>query len=280
MNHSIAGDASVRKIYSHPGKLRLELSSFLAQRDLIFLFIHRDIKIRYKQTLVGITWAIIQPLLTMGVFALVFNRLQVAVSGEIPYALFSYCALVPWTYFTHALTKANDCVVQNGAIITKAAFPRLVLPIAAVLAGLADFLIAFLILLAMMFHYNIAFHFRMLVLPVYLLLTVALTLGLGLWLATLNVKYRDVRNALPFLLQLGLLASPVAYGSHLYPKEFRLFYHLNPMAGLIEGFRWSLLGVGPAPAMDLFINCLMIMVILVSGLYYFRSKEDFFADIV
>mgnify|MGYP000937855636 CR=1 FL=1 len=280
MNHTISSDIPVRKIYSHPEKLRLELLSLFAQRDLIFLFIHRDIKIRYKQTLVGITWAIIQPLLTMGVFTLVFNRLQVSVSGEIPYTLFSYCALVPWTYFTHALTKANDCIVQNGAIITKAAFPRLVLPIAAVLAGLADFVIAFLILLAMMFHYNMAFHIRMLALPVYLLLTVALTLGLGLWLATVNVKYRDVRNALPFLLQLGLLASPVAYGSNLYPKEFQFVYHLNPMAGLIEGFRWSLLGVGPAPAADLFINSLIIMAVLISGLYYFRLKEDFFADIV
>ncbi len=273
-------ERSVRKIDSHQVRWRLDLKDLLAHVDLIYLFIIRDIKIRYKQTVVGITWAIIQPLLTMGVFTLVFNRLSLSISGPVPYALFSYCALVPWTYFAHALTKTNDSIVQNGAIITNAAFPRLVLPIAAVLAGLTDFFVALAILIAMMIYYQIGFHLRMLALPFYLLLTLSFTLGLGLWLASLNVKYRDVRNALPFLLQLGLLISPVAYGSNLFPDRFRLLYHLNPMVSVIEGYRWSLLGVGSTPGWPLLANCGMIVVVLVSGLYYFRRREDYFADIV
>ena len=249
-------------------------------RELLYFLTWRDVKVRYKQTALGAAWAIIQPLFMMLVFSLFFGRLAKIPSDGIPYPIFTFCALLPWQLFAHALTESSNSLVANERLITKVYFPRLVVPIAAVLGGLVDFAVAFAILLVMMLYYGIVPSWAIVTLPGFILLAVMTALGVGLWLSALNVKYRDVRYTINFLIQFWLFATPVAYPSSLVPEKWRALYGLNPMAGVVEGFRWALLGKTEAPGAMLWVSVAVVILILVGGLYYFRRMEQQFADVV
>jgi len=249
-------------------------------RELLYFLTWRDIKVRYKQTALGAAWAIIQPFFMMLVFSLFFGRLAKIPSDGIPYPIFAFCALLPWQLFAHALTESSNSLVANERLITKVYFPRLVVPIAAVLGGLVDFAVAFVILLGMMFYYGIVPTWAIVTLPAFLLLAIMTALGVGLWLSALNVQYRDVRYTINFLIQFWLFATPVAYPSSIVPESWRALYGLNPMAGVVEGFRWALLGKSNPPGALLAVSIAMVVLILVGGLYYFRRMEQQFADVV
>src|SRR5271170_7726973 len=249
-------------------------------RELLYFFIWRDIKVRYKQTAIGAAWAVLQPLLTMLVFTLFFGKLAKIPTQGLPGPVFFYCALLPWTYFATALQNATNVVVEQQRVITKIYFPRLVLPFSAVLSGLVDFAIAFVMLLALMAYYHIAPTRTILLLPLFLLLSVATALAVGLWLAALNALYRDVRYVVPFLVQFWMFASPVAYPSSLVPERWRVLYGLNPMAGVIDGFRWSLASHGEPPSRLIFVSAGVVLVVLLSGLAYFQKMETTVADVV
>ena len=249
-------------------------------RELLYFLTWRDIKVRYKQTALGAAWAIVQPFFMMVVFSLFFGRLAHVPSDGIPYPIFTFCALLPWQLFAHALTESSNSLIANERLITKVYFPRLVVPISAVLGGLVDFAIAFVILLAMMGYYGITPTWAILTLPAFILLAVMTALGVGLWLSALNVQYRDVRYTLNFLIQFWLFATPVAYPSSLVPERWRPLYGLNPMAGVVEGFRWALLGKSKGPGALLAVSVAVLILLLVGGLYYFRRMEQQFADIV
>ena len=249
-------------------------------RELLYFLTWRDVKVRYKQTALGAAWAIIQPLFMMLVFSLFFGKLAGIKSDGIPYPIFTFCALLPWQLFAHALTESSNSLVANERLITKVYFPRLVVPIAAVLGGLVDFAVAFAILLLMMFYYGIVPTWAIVTLPGFILLAVLTALGVGLWLSALNVKYRDVRYTINFLIQFWLFATPVAYPSSIVPEKWRALYGLNPMAGVVEGFRWALLGKHEAPGAMLWVSVAAVIAILIGGLYYFRRMEQQFADVV
>jgi lipopolysaccharide transport system permease protein len=249
-------------------------------RELLYFLVWRDIKVRYKQTVLGAAWAIIQPVFMMVVFSLFFGRLAKVPSDGIPYPIFVYCALLPWQLFAHSLTESSNSLVANERLITKVYFPRLLVPISSILGGLVDFVIAFFILLLMMVGYGIRPTWAIAVLPGFILLAMASALGVGLWLSALNVRYRDVRYTLGFLIQFWLLATPVAYPSSLIPGRWRALYGLNPMAGVVEGFRWALLGKNEAPGALLAVSVVVVILILIGGLYYFRRMEAEFADVV
>ena len=249
-------------------------------RELLYFLTWRDVKVRYKQTALGAAWAIIQPLFMMLVFSLFFGRLAGIKSDGIPYPIFTFCALLPWQLFAHALTESSNSLVANERLITKVYFPRLVVPIAAVLGGLVDFAVAFAILLVMMFYYGIVPTWAIVTLPGFILLAVLTALGVGLWLSALNVKYRDVRYTINFLIQFWLFATPVAYPSSIVPAKWRALYGLNPMAGVVEGFRWALLGKQEGPGAMLWVSVAVVIAILVGGLYNFRRMEQQFADVV
>jgi lipopolysaccharide transport system permease protein len=258
----------------------LGLRDLWQYRELLFFLAWRDIKVRYKQTALGAAWAVIQPLFTMLVFTLFFGRLAKVPSDGIPYPLFSYTALLPWQLFAYALTESSNSVVANERLITKIYFPRLVVPLASILAGLVDFVIAFTLVVGMMVWYGVRPTWAVLTLPFFVILAMATALGVGLWLSALNVIYRDVRYTLNFIVQFWLFASPVAYSSTLVPARWRPFYGLNPMAGVIEGFRWALLGKAQAPGAMLWVSVVVVALVLVGGLYYYRRMEKTFADVV
>ena len=249
-------------------------------RELLYFFVWRDIKIRYKQTAIGAAWAVLQPFLTMLVFSLFFGRLAHIPSQGLPYPVFYYSALLPWMYFASALQNATNTIVENQRLITKVYFPRLALPLSAVLSGLVDFGVSFLMFVAIMIYYRIHPSAALLWLPFFLLLAVLTALGVGLWLSALNAIYRDVRYVLPFLVQFWMIASPVAYPSSLVPEKWRWLYGLNPMAGVIEGFRWSLAGKGEPPSGLLFISMGVVLLVLLSGVAYFQKMETTVADVV
>jgi lipopolysaccharide transport system permease protein len=249
-------------------------------RELLYFFVWRDIKVRYKQTAIGAAWAVLQPFLTMLVFSLFFGRLARIPSQGLPYPIFYYSALLPWMYFAGALQNATSTIVENQRLITKVYFPRLVLPFSSVLSGLVDFGISFLMFVAMMFYYGIRPGWALLMLPVFLLLSVLTALGVGLWLSALNAIYRDVRYVVPFLVQFWMFASPVAYPSSLVPAKWRWLYGLNPMAGVIEGFRWSLTGHGDPRGRLMLVSASVVMVVLLSGVAYFQKMETTVADVV
>jgi lipopolysaccharide transport system permease protein len=249
-------------------------------RELLYFFVWRDIKIRYKQTAIGAAWAVLQPFLTMLIFSLFFGRLAHIPSEGLPYPIFYYSALLPWMYFASALQNATNTIVENQRLITKVYFPRLALPLSAVLSGLVDFGVSFLMFLAMLIYYRIHPSAALLWLPLFLLLAVLTALGVGLWLSALNAIYRDVRYVLPFLVQFWLFASPVAYPSSLVPEKWRWLYGLNPMAGVIEGFRWSLAGRGEPPSRLIFVSAGVVLVVLLSGVAYFQKMETTVADVV
>jgi lipopolysaccharide transport system permease protein len=258
----------------------LQLKELWAYRELLYFLIWRDVKVRYKQTALGVAWAIIQPVFTMIVFSLFFGRLGKIPSDGIPYPLFSYAALVPWTFFSQGLTLASNSLVGSANLIKKVYFPRLSVPIAAVTSGLIDFLIAFIVLIGMMLYYGILPTLNVIWLPFLLLLTLMTSLGVSLWLSALNVQFRDVRYALPFLTQLWLFATPNAYPSSLLPEPWRTLYGINPMVGVVEGFRWALLGAKTAPGPMLIVSSLAALALLVGGAFYFRRLEKTFADVV
>ncbi|MBW2020567.1 MAG: ABC transporter permease [Deltaproteobacteria bacterium] len=247
-------------------------------RELLYILTWRDIKVRYKQTAIGIAWAVIQPFFTMVVFSLFFGRLARIPSEGLPYPIFSYAALLPWQFFVKALTEASTSLVVNERVITKVYFPRLLVPTAVVLAGLLDFGIAFSILLVMMIFYGIVPSWAVLTIPLFVLLAVMTALGVSYWLSALDVEYRDVRYILPFLTQLWLFASPVVYPSTMVPEAWRALYALNPMAGVIEGFRWALLGSTPPDPLMILVSGVAIALLFVGGLIYFRRMERTLAD--
>ncbi len=262
------------------GWLDLHLDELWTHRELLYFFIWRDIKVRYKQTLIGAAWAVLQPLATMVIFTLFFGRLARMPSYDLPYPIFFYTALLPWMYFSSALTNSTSTMVENQRVITKIYFPRLILPLSSVLGGLMDFAIAFVMLLAMMFWYGIVPGAAVVLMPFFLLLAVATALGAGLWLAALNAIYRDVRYVVPFLVQFWMFASPVVYPSTLVPEKWRWLYGLNPMAGVIEGFRWSLTGHGLPPGNLLYVSSGAVLLLLLGGVIYFQKMETTIADVV
>ena len=258
----------------------IPLGELWAYRELLYFFVWRDIKIRYKQTAIGAAWAVLQPFLTMLVFSLFFGRLAHIPSDGMPYPIFFYSALLPWMYFAAALQNSTNTIVENQRLITKVYFPRLMLPLSAVLSGLVDFGISFLMFFAMMLYYGIRPGVAVLWLPVFLLLAILTALGVGLWLSALNAIYRDVRYVLPFLTQFWMFASPVVYASSLVPAKWRWLYGLNPMAGVIEGFRWSLTGHGEPLGRMFVVSALVVIGVFLSGVGYFQKMETTVADVV
>jgi len=249
-------------------------------RELLYFFVWRDIKIRYKQTAIGAAWAVLQPFLTMLIFSLFFGKLAHIPSEGLPYPIFYYSALLPWMYFAASLQNATSTIVENQRLITKVYFPRLHLPLSAVLSGLVDFGVSFLMLIAIMIYYGIRPTAAALWLPAFLVLAVATALGVGLWLSALNAIYRDVRYVVPFLVQFWMFASPVAYPASLVPEKWRWLYGLNPMAGVIEGFRWSLTGHGDPPGRLVLISAAVVLAVLLAGIAYFQKVETVVSDVV
>lgn len=249
-------------------------------RELLFFFVWRDIKVRYKQTILGALWAIIQPFFTMVIFSLFFGRLANVPSDGLPYPIFSYAALVPWTFFASALTQASNSLVVSANMVKKIYFPRLTLPVATVLAGVVDFVLAFLVLMGMMLFYGLVPTINVLWLPLFLLLALVTSLGVSLWLSAMNVQFRDVHYTIPFLTQAWLFVTPIAYPSSLLSEPWRTLYGLNPMAGVVEGFRWALLGTDTAPGPMTIVSAVVALVLFVSGAFYFRRMEQGFADVL
>jgi lipopolysaccharide transport system permease protein len=263
-----------------PGWVSLELRALWDYRELLYFLTWRDIKVRYKQTAFGAAWAIIQPLLTMVVFSLFFGRLARVPSDGLPYPVFSFAALVPWSFFAYGLSQSANSLVGSRDLLTKVYFPRLAIPVATVLSGAVDFALALLVLLAMMAYYGLAPTANVVWLVPLLLLAFVTALGAGLWLSALNVQYRDVRYTVPFLTQLWLFATPIAYPSSLLGEPWRTLYGINPMAGVVEGFRWALLGTDTRPGPIILVSTVAAVALLVGGAYYFRRMERTFADVV
>jgi lipopolysaccharide transport system permease protein len=275
-----ANESAVIRIEPSRGWISLKLRDVWEYRELLFFLIWRDVKVRYTQTALGVTWAVIQPFFTMVIFSVFFGKLARIPSDGIPYPIFSYAALVPWTFFANGLHQSSNSLVSSGNLIKKVYFPRLIVPLAAVLAGAVDFILAFLVLLVLMFYYGMAPTANVVWLPAFMLLGVTTSLGVGLWLSTLNVEYRDVRHAVPFITQFWLFATPIAYPSTLLSEPWRTIYGLNPMVGVVEGFRWALLGTDTRPGGIVFVSCLMAIAILIGGAFFFRRMEKNFADVV
>jgi lipopolysaccharide transport system permease protein len=262
------------------GWLPLNLRALWDYRELLYFLTWRDIKVRYRQTAFGVAWAIIQPLLLMAAFSIFFGVLAKVPSDGLPYPLFYLSALLPWQLFAYALAQSSNSLIANDKLITKVYFPRLVIPLSAVLSGLVDFFVAFVLFLVLMLHYGIAPTIALVTIPFFMLLAVASALAVGLWLSAINVQYRDVRYAIPFVVQFWFFVSPVAYPSSLVPGFWRLLYALNPMAGVIDGFRWALLDNAKMPGWELAMSIAVILLMFTGGLYYFRRVEKTFADVM
>jgi len=267
-------------IDSRQGALTEQLRDFWRYRELLYFLAWRDFKVRYKQTALGAAWAIIQPFFTMVVFSIFFGYLGKIPSDGLPYPVFAYCALLPWSLFAHALTESSNSLVNNQSLLTKVYFPRLIIPIAPLFVGLVDFGIALVVLLGMMLFFGIAPGIAILATPLFVLFALFTALAVGMWLSALNVQYRDVRYTIPFLTQLWLFATPVAYPSSLLPEPWRSLYGLNPMAGVVEGFRWALLGHTGAPGPLIAVSVIAVLLFLFGGFWYFNRMEQTFADVV
>lgn len=263
------------------GWAALNLGDLWRYRELVYFMTWRDLKVRYKQTLLGASWAILRPLLTMVVFSIFFGGLAKVPSDGVPYPIFAYTALLPWELFVSALNVASRSLVNNSHMITKVYFPRMILPLASILAGVVDFLVAFVVLIGLMVYYRISPTTAIWTLPLYLLLTLVTALGVGLWLAALNVLYRDVGYVTPFLTQFWMFITPIAYGASLVPERWQFLYAINPMVGVVNGFRWAMLGTPQsAPGPMLAVSVGISILLLVSGVVYFRRMERLFADMV
>ena len=276
------------RIRPSKGWVSLDFEEMWRYRELLYFFVWRDIKIRYKQTILGASWAIIQPLFTMVIFSLFFGKLAQVPSDGIPYPLFSYTALVPWTFFANGVTLASNSLVNNANMIRKIYFPRMSLPIANVLAGLVDFTLAFIVLIGMIIgfsivpaaNYDAQISLKLLWLPLFLLLAFVTTLGVSFWFSAMNVQFRDVRFVVPFFVQAWLFLTPIAYPSSLLSEPWRTLYGINPMAGVVEGFRWALLGTDTAPGSMMIFSVLAAILILIGGVYYFRRMETKMVDVL
>ena len=262
------------------GWISLKLKEVWNYRELLYFLVWRDIKVRYKQTALGAAWAIIQPFFSMVIFSLFFGKLAKMPSDGIPYPIFAYTALVPWTFFANGLSQSSNSLVDSANLIRKVYFPRLTIPIANVLSGLVDFGLAFIVLIGLMLYYGVVPSGRMIWLPAFLLLALVTALAVGLWLSVLNVEYRDVRYTLPFLTQFWMFATPIVYPSSLLKEPWRTVYGLNPMVGVVEGFRWALLGTKNSPGPMIAVSAVASVALLIGGAFYFRRMEKTFADVV
>jgi lipopolysaccharide transport system permease protein len=280
MNNSKISPIPTLVIRPSKGWVAIKFRELWKYRELIYFFVWRDLKVRYKQTALGAAWAIIQPVFTMVIFSIFFGRLVKVPSDGIPYPIFSYCALLPWNYFAEAMNRASNSMIDSANLIKKIYFPRLVVPLSAVTSGLVDFAIAFTVLIAMMFYYKITPNINLLWFPVFLLMAIVTALGVGLWLSAMNVKYRDIRYVIPFLTQAWFFVTPVVYPSSLLSGFWKTIYGLNPMVSVVEGFRWALLGKEQPSGAMLAVSAMMVLILLVSGAFYFRRMEKTFADVV
>ena len=271
---------TITEITPASGWAPLKLRELWAHRELLYFLTWREIKVRYKQTALGVAWAILQPLFTMAIFTIFFGRLAKMPSDGIPYSVFALTALTPWTFFANGLTTSSNSLVTNANLITKVYFPRLAIPLAAVFSGAIDFLLSFVLLMAYVLYRGYWPTWKILWLPGFAVLAVVTSLGVGLWLSALNVEYRDVRYTVPFLTQVWLFSTPIAYPSSLMHEPWRTVYGLNPMVGVVEGFRWAILGSGRPPGTMFFVSCFAAAVLLATGAFYFRRMEKGFADIV
>jgi homopolymeric O-antigen transport system permease protein len=262
------------------GWVALRLTELWEYRELLYFLIWRDIKVRYKQSVLGAAWAIIQPFFTMVVFSLFFGKLAKMPSDGIPYPIFSYAALVPWSFFANGMNQASNSLVGNSNLIKKVFFPRMSMPIASVLGGFVDFILAFIMLIGMIFYYGMVPTINVIWLPFFLMLAFITSLGASLWLSAMYVQFRDVRHIIPFLTQIWLFATPIVYPSSLLSEPWRTLYAVNPMVGVVEGFRWALLGVNTAPGPMIIVSSFTAVGLLISGAYYFRRMEKTFADVV
>jgi len=258
----------------------LELSELWKYRELLYFLTWRDIRVRYKQTVLGAAWAILQPLLTMILFSVIFGYFAGLPSQGIPYPVFTYTALLPWGLFAYVLTQSSASLVSDKNLITKIYFPRLVIPLSSVTSGLFDFAIAFPLWLVMMLIYDIPLTWRLVTLPLFILFALVTAIAVGIWLSALNVQYRDVRYTLPFLTQFWMYATPIAYSSTIIPENWQWLYSLNPMVGVVEGFRWALLGTESPLGMPVLISAIVVIILLIGGVMYFKHMEDTFADVV
>jgi lipopolysaccharide transport system permease protein len=277
---TVPSDSHVIIVKPSKGWIPLNLRELREYRELIYFLTWRDIKVRYKQTVLGAAWAIIQPFFTMVIFSLFFGKLAKVPSDGIPYPIFTYAALVPWTFFANGLSQSSNSLVGSTNLIKKVYFPRLVVPISSVISGVFDFVLAFVVLLGMMLYYGIFPTVNIVWLPLLLLLTLTTSLGVGLWLSTLNVQFRDVRYTVPFLTQFWLFSTPIAYPSSLLSRPWRTLYGINPMVGVVEGFRWALLGTDTSPGPIIIVSSLVALALLVGGAFYFRRLEKSFADVI
>ena len=273
-------DVSVIRIEPSRGWVSIELSELWTYRELLYFLIWRDVKVRYKQTVIGIGWAILQPLLTMVVFTMIFGNFAKIPSDGLPYPVFAFTALLPWNLFAGALNRCTLSLVGSANLITKVYFPRLIVPVSAIISGIIDFAIAFVFLLGLMLWFHIVPTWGAIALPIFLLLTLITALAVGLWLSALDVRYRDVGHAIPFLIQIWMFLSPVAYPLSVVPEKWRLLYSLNPMVGVIEGFRWALLGKESPDFKVIAVSTAVVVALLLSGLVYFKRIERTFADVV
>jgi lipopolysaccharide transport system permease protein len=270
----------VLRIEPSNGRVSLRLRELWEYRELLYFLTWRDIKVRYKQTALGAAWAIIQPFMTMLVFSLFFGKLAKVPSDGIPYPIFSFSALVPWTFFANGLAQSSNSLVGSANLIKKVYFPRLTVPISTVLSGVVDFCLAFIVLVAMIFYYGVVPTSNVVFLPLFLLLALITSLGVGLWLSALNVQFRDVRYLVPFITQFWMFATPIAYPSTLLSAKWRILYGVNPMVGVVDGFRWALLGTDSAPGPLIAVSATTAILLLVTGTVYFRRMERTFADVV
>jgi lipopolysaccharide transport system permease protein len=273
-------DISVIRIEPSRGWVSIELSELWTYRELLYFLIWRDVKVRYKQTVIGIGWAILQPLLTMVVFTMIFGNFAKIPSDGLPYPVFAFTALLPWNLFAGALNRCTLSLVGSANLITKVYFPRLIVPVSAIISGIIDFAIAFVFLLGLMLWFHIVPTWGAIALPIFLLLTLITALAVGLWLSALDVRYRDVGHAIPFLIQIWMFLSPVAYPLSVVPEKWRLLYSLNPMVGVIEGFRWALLGKESPDFKVIAVSTAVVVALLLSGVVYFKRIERTFADVV
>lgn len=258
----------------------VDLNELWHYRELVYFLTWRDIKVRYKQTAIGVLWAVLQPIAMMLVFTLFFGKLAKLPSEGVPYPLFTFCALLPWQVFSRSISDSANSLVTDQRLISRVYFPRIIVPTSSIVGSLMDFLISFALFLGVMAWYGIAPTFHILFLPVFLILMMMTALGMGYWLSALNIEYRDVAYALPFISQIWMFLSPVVYPSSLVPEKWRVIYGLNPMAGVIDGFRWALLGVGPGPSPMVLASACISVALFVTGIFWFRSRERTFADAI
>jgi lipopolysaccharide transport system permease protein len=275
-----ARHAAVLSIQPSRGWVSLKLRDLWEYRELMYFLVWRDVKVRYKQTALGVAWVVLQPILTTIIFTVIFGNLAKMPSDNLPYAVFALAGIVPWNFFSGAITRGSMSLVGNAGMISKVYFPRLVMPTAAVMAGIVDLAIVLVLLFGLMIYFGVVPTLAIVTLPLFLLLALVTALGVSLWLAALNVRYRDVNYIVPFITQFWLYATPVVYPSSLIPDKWRILYGLNPMAGVVEGFRWAVLGTNEAPGPMLAVSVAISAFLLISGAYFFRRVERTFADVI